>query len=1307
LVKKKISQNAVNKIYFLVLFFFFLSGLSGLIYEMLWTRMTVKIIGSAPFAVSIILTIFMGGLGFGSYLAGRIIDRITDSLALVKIYGLLELSIGAYAMVIPLLLTSFRPLQTILYNGFYGHFILYNLLTFILCSVIFCFPVICMGATLPILCRFYVTRLSHLGTHAGRLYGLNTIGAACGSLVCGFWLINLWGVSGTLVFAVLVNFMIGISCLMVSYQVKVKYRSGTQKASGSKKRPLIDEAIDDQPVNSLETKSALVIFSVSGFCAMACEVIWTRLLGLIVGPTTYSFTIVLVTFITGLALGSMIFGYFSDKVKKCMWLLLFTQITAALFVLAVSQILGSSQLFFAKLFFKFKGQFGLLSLLKAVILFMFMILPTICFGATFPLVGKIYTKSVSKVGESIGFAYMLNTVGSLLGSFCAGFLLIPLAGKELGIGIVVCLQLIVLLVITGIILKNKKESIKQFGVLAVPAMVGIILCFYYPVWNHHLLSRGKYHRFEKIRASIVSTGWLEALCHGSKILSRSEKNELVYYGDGIGGFTTVEKYFDAFGNTKYSMSNSGKVDASSHADMKTQTLLAHFPMLFHKNPKTIMVVGLASGITAGEVLCYPVEQLDVLEINDQVVAASNIFIPWNNKVLSAPKTNLIIQDARAHLQLSRQRYDVIISEPSNPWMAGLAALFTHDFFTLAKEKLNDDGVFVQWMHLYQMDLESFALVGRTFAQVFPNSLLVSPSKDGRDYLLIGFKGKDRLDLEYAKQKLTSIRKSKNMILLNPRLLYRLIVSEDLQMLFGKGNINTDNRPLLEFAAPKLMYQDDVQILKKFPSQKWQSLSPVTKKIIQQVMANVDDQIDFAAYTLSLFNPFHDMVDLSKATSSQKERFFGLMEDYCANNEVDYSIFKDKELKQRCAAIQINIIQNKIDLLPNRLASCYYLGYLYNIRGRLSEAVSYYTEALQIDPYSVVIHNNLGLSLAKQGRLDEAISHYSEALRIDPAFVYAHNNLGIALVNVGRFDEAISHYSEALRIDPAFADAHNNLGIALAKQGRLDEAISHYSKALLIRPRYTKAHNNLGNALVNVGRLDEAISHYSEALRTDLRNLKAHNNLGLVLAKQGKLDAAISHYSEALRIDPAFADAHNNLGIVLAKQGRFDKAISHFAEALRLNSGDAKAHNNLGFALAKQGRLDEAISHYFEALKIDPAFVYAHNNLGLVLTKQDKLDEAISHYSEALRIDPAFAYAHNNLGIALAKQGRLDEAISHYSKALLIRPRYTKAHNNLGNALVNVGRLDEAISHYSEALRIIPSFMEARDNLNKALTIKGK
>jgi spermidine synthase len=1125
---RETTLNSSGGVFLLILACFFLSGLCGLIYEILWIRLIVKVIGNAPFSVSIILTVFMGGLGLGSYLAGRFIDRIKSSQRLVMLYGLLELLIGIYALLIPALLNAALPLQTVLYNRLYAHFIIYNLLTFLICAVVLCLPVTCMGATLPILCRFYIARLNHLGTHAGRLYGLNTIGAAVGSMLCGFWLINYWGVPAALRSAVAVNLSIGLACLIVGYKAGAGYSETTPKTSGLVQKTDRFMVPGERLPHSFQRHATLTIFLVSGFCAMATEVIWTRLLGLIVGPTTYSFTIVLVTFITGLALGSMIFGFFADRVKDCLRLLLCTQIAAALLVLVVSQLLGNSQMLFAKLIYFFKDSFGLLNVIKGIILFAIMLLPTLCFGATFPLVGKIYTQSVTQVGRSIGFAYMINTVGCLCGSFMAGFMLIPLFGKESGLKLVVSLQLLTALFVAAGMFRSPKQFVRQFGWLAVPAMAGIVLCGSYPSWSHRQLSIGKYQDFENIKTDLLTTGWIDSLLNGPKILEKTETGDLVYYGEGIGGFTAVVKFADALGNLNYAMANSGKTDASSREDMETQTLLAHIPMLIHKNPKTVMVIGLASGITAGEVLNYPVDKLDILEINDQVVKASNIFIPWNNRVLADARSNLIIQDARAHLQLSAQSYDVIISEPSNPWMSGLAALFTRDFFDLVKNRLNPEGVFGQWIHAYQMDWDTFALVGRTFAEVFPNSLLVNmiPHTRGGDYLLLGFKGSQKQGLEHARRKLAFIRKSKNLTLEDPQLLYRMVVSEDLKALFGPGMINTDSRPRLEFAAPKLMYHGAGSIDERIRAKKWQTLSKDTLNIIEQVEGNVDRQIDYAAFSLSVYSPFPGMVDLTRANPPQKERFFELLDRYCADNELD-SIFVDDAIMQRCASIQVDVIRDKIDRLPNRSASILYLGYLYALLGRLSEAIHYFQEGLQLDPSATAARTNLGVAYAKQGRVDDAIRQFTLALQLDPEDSQAYYNLGIVMEKQDRLEDATRNFSQALQLRPDFAEAHYHMGLVRANQGSLPDAIRHFSEAVRLNPKSMRAHNDLGIALARQGRLDGAIQHFSEASAIDPEDAEVRNNLGLALLQKGRFEDAIVQFNEALRINPDFADARRN------------------------------------------------------------------------------------------------------------------------------------------------------------------------------------
>jgi spermidine synthase len=1157
--EEQLTRGPGKAVVSLVLACFFLSGLTGLIYEILWTRMIVKIIGAAPFAVSIVLTVFMGGLGLGAYLAGGIIDRHkTRPVKLVRLYGCLELVIGAYGLIIPALLAGARPLYSLLYNHLFSNFIIYNLLSFVGCAVILLVPVVCMGATLPVLCQFYVRRLSHLGSHTGRLYGLNTIGAALGALLCGFWLINFLGIWGTLIFAIVINTFIGLSCIVVSGTRRVKNMTDNQVAACPE--PPSEDFCEKEPSVQYrrDANGALVVFMISGFCAMAYEVFWTKLLGLLVGPTTYSVTIVLVTFILGLALGSMLFGWLADKTGRAIWLLLFTQVGAALFVLSISQIMGNSQLFFAKLIFDLKDRFALLAFTKAAVLFALMILPTLCLGATFPLVGKIYTNSVSRVGKSIGFAYMANTIGALLGSFSAGFILIPLFGKQNSLQLVIGLQLLTALIIGFIIPARKKQNLAGTTALAVSTLTGLILCFYFPFWDPALLSVGRYHRFEEIKDAVKDTGFKEALLHGPEIMSPFQQGEMVYYKDGMSGFTTVLRYPNPLGGYDYALTISGKTDASSFRDMTTQTLSAHFPMLFHPNPRKVMVLGLASGVTAGEVLCYPVEQLDILEINRSVMEASDFFRPWNNEVLLNPKTNLIIQDGRAHLQLTNQKYDVIISEPSNPWMSGLSALFTIDYFTLAKNHLNEDGIYVQFMHSYQMDWRTFSLIGRTFAQVFPDSILVStdPADTLLDFLFVGFKGAQKLNLEQAERNLSYAQQSENISLADPKLLYRLIVSEDLSQIFGQGPVNSDNHPLLEFAAPKLMYQDDIAILQNLDS--GARLSEKTKDIIRQFTSDVNSQIDFAAYALSVKSPFSNMVDLSKASREQKERFFKLVGSYCIRNTIDSALLNSDELTERLRRIQIDHIEKNIELMPDKSVSYLLLGDLYSEQNRFEDAEVNYQNSLRLNPDNAYAHIHLGVIFGKQGKIGQALPHFERALKNRPYEPILHRNLGLVYTGQGKFELAAMHYSKALQIKPDFIEARRELGDVLIEQRRFEQAIVEYQKILEISALDAEGYNNLGVALANQGRIYEAVTDFSEALRIDPALSSALRNIRNALSLQNSPEQAVhllEHACDVTEEQNPFLLA--DLSILYKISKRFSDADAAAEKAIGLadSSGD--------------------------------------------------------------------------------------------------------------------------------------------------------
>lgn len=874
-----------------VLVCFFLSGVTALIYEVLWTRMIVTVIGGAPFAVSAILTVTMAGLGLGSHLAGRWADRISPPSGLVRLYGLLEIAIGVSCLLLPHLLGALRPLCSVLYNSLFGHFLAYNALTFLVCAALLIVPAVCMGATLPLLSRFSVSRLSHLGGHVGGLYGLNTLGAALGALVCGFWLIELLGVRGTLALAVAANVAIGLACVAASRSLEAGRPAGPPGA-------VAEPDTVAAPLPAKAGTAALVVFAVSGFCSMAYEVIWTRLLGLIIGPTTYSLTIVLVTFITGLALGSVVFGRLADRTARPFHLLVLLQLVAGLSAIVVSHFLGNSQFFYAKLIDRLQDRFFLLHLAKAGTLFLFMLPPTICLGAAFPLAGRIVTRSLASVGSSIGRAYAINTVGAVLGAFSAGFLLIPLVGKEAALRLLTLLQAGASLA-AGLAVLPLVRGGRRLAAPAVALGAAVMAAsLFFPSWNRETLSRGRYHRTDTLGPRLQETGWVRALLKGPEILEGVRDEEVVYYGDGIGGFTTVVRQDNPFGRADYYMLNSGKADASSSQDKAPQVLLAHYPMIFHEDPRSVMVLGLASGMTAGETLHYPIDRLDVLEISREVIAGSRFFDEFNNRVRSDPRTNIIVQDGRAHLQLTDRSYDVIISEPSNPWMAGLSALFSEEFFRAAERRLEDGGIFCQWVQAYQLDWPAFAMILRTFAGVFPENVVIRGSRG--DYILMGFKGRGGLDPAVAARNLAFANRSRNLSLPGVSPLFGLVQTENASRLAGAGPTHTDDRPRLEFAAQRSMFIASDPLIARMLGERMTIGATLGREMLK-AKVDVDARIDFVEFALSLESPFRGMGEVPEASPSQRERLVRLYEAYCSSHAVDPSYLPDEETARRCRA----------------------------------------------------------------------------------------------------------------------------------------------------------------------------------------------------------------------------------------------------------------------------------------------------------------------------------------------------------------------------------------------------------------------
>jgi spermidine synthase len=937
----------------------------------------------------------------------------------------------------------------------------------------------------------------------------------------------------------------------------------------------------------------------------------------------------------GLALGNILFGWLGDRVKKPFRLLVITQACAAVLALLVSQFLGVSQFFFSKLLYILQADFGKTIFVQSIVLFLVLIGPTIFLGATFPLVNRIYARSLPDIGKSIGTAYAVNTVGAILGAFVAGFVFIPLLGKENGLRITTGLQLAVPLLAMAWLMLATGERIRAFTAALITLCLGAGLLAVFPSWNHHILSRGWYHRFETFDRYFDTTSWFDAVWNGASIFAGHVAGyDLVFYGDGIGGFTTVERWTDTIGRVNYTLSNNGKEDASSHGDRLTQALSSHIPLLFHPDPEKVMVLGLASGMTAGEVLHYPVEQLDVLEINDQVVKAAELFNPWNNHCLTDSRARIIVQDGRNHLELTSETYDVIISEPSNPWMAGMANLFTLEHFETVKRSLTEDGIFVQWIHSYAMDWSTFAMVGRTFAEVFPDGILMRTMTS--DFLLVGFSGGRNLEMGVAEKNIVYARRSGNITIRNPGVMFSLIVTEDLKRLFGDGPLHTDNRPRLEFAAPKNLGKSDPDIEKRL--QEASRLSEQTKKMVAS-NGNIDASLDILELMTADSSPPFEDIDLDRASEAQKTRYLGILMDYCSGEVVsDYEMFPDDEYKIQCAELQLGDIREYLASGNEDSHAYYRLALALKIMGDTGTAIDALQKSIALDPDDYSTRMELGYILGTEGRLDDAAAQYSEALRINPGSAEAYHNLGVTFFQSGKPSGAIYNYYQALKFDPDSAKAHNNLGIVLAAQGRTDEAINHFDSALQIDTDYVEAQVNLGYQFAKQGRFEEALTHFFEVLEVDPKNAAVETSIGTILSRQGQVSEAITHFDAALGINQNHFPAHYYLGIELLKQGRNEEAAGHLIQAAELNPENPEIFKDLGITMGMMGRFEASAEYFSKALELEPDSAETHDNLGVTLAQMGRLNEAIRHFNKAIEIDSSLEAARSHLATALKQAG---------------------------------------------------------------------
>ncbi len=677
---------------------FFLSGATGLVYELLWVRVLYQAFGSTIQSVTTVVAAYMGGLGLGAWLLGRRADRHPRPAAL---YGVLEIAIGVFGLMSPLVLA----LAHRLYIGVAGALQLGGgasvALRFGLAALVLLVPTTLMGGTLPVLTRAFMgADRDALPRSLGRLYGLNTLGAVVGTALAGFFLIEHVGIRASLWATAALNLALGAGALALA-------------------RPLPPEPAG-QPVASRDATpppravraAALVLLGVTAFAALLDEIAWTRVLVMVVGGSTYAFTLVLLVFLLGIGIGSVLVARRPTAraptaadaglaqgitgAGAALLLLLFAALPQ--YVIAVFQ----------------HPEFGATTrlLLLGLAVGAVVLIPAIGMGLTFPLLTDLAAPRDAARAADVGAAYALNTLGSIVGAVLTGFVLVVTLGSEttLRIGLVIngvaALGLAVLAA-RGVAEGSAEHRALRFRVLgaAVLASVALGVALVAPGWSSKLIDLGP---------TIYGRQPMDAEARRAFLDHRGSR-QLAYHE---GWNATVSVWESITGRT---LRVNGKVDASDGGDMTTQIMIGLAPVAARADAASALVIGYGSGATTRVLADVPgMRRVRVVELEPAVLAVSRYFVGVNDSVLARPTVAAVVDDARSALQLDHARYDVIVSEPSNPWVAGVATLYTPEFLRIARARLAEGGVFCQWIQMYQLPLPVVAGIVRNLREVFPH-----------------------------------------------------------------------------------------------------------------------------------------------------------------------------------------------------------------------------------------------------------------------------------------------------------------------------------------------------------------------------------------------------------------------------------------------------------------------------------------------------------------------------------------------------------------------------------------------------------
>ena len=1046
------------------------SGFAGLVYEVAWTRLLTVYMGHSTAAVSTVVAAFMGGLAAGAGIGGGIAARLTRRQAAYG-YAALELVVALTAIVLPTILNEVAPVLGWAYrDGASGW--LFPVTRVALCFAVLIVPAMALGATFPFGVRWFVPGSSSAGRAGGALYAANTAGAAAGGLISAFLLIPWLGVRGATLVAVLAG--------SVAIALALRVASHTLATT--------DEAVPDAPPRPLGDKPRMarrhraqradrpaadgygppwlggLVLACTGAATFLLEIAWTRVFASVIGPSTYAFAATLTGLIGGLAVGSAIGAAAAGRTRRPALPLAAALGAAALMSAWVSSIAGRDfPLWILERLARSAEPFGQLVIRESLMVAVLVAPVALCLGAAYPLALMLVASGRDDVARRLGTAYAINTLASVAGSLGAGFLAIPFLGlsNTLRLGSALCLAASVVVSLAG----RLGTAARLAG--AVPAVAAVVLVIAAPPWDRELLASGGYKYAARVPKDVNLSTALKA-------------GQLLHYREGPTGIVSVKQL-----TGDRSLAIDGKVDASTSGDMLTQKALAHLPLLLHEDPDTVCIIGLGSGVTLASALVHPVESVDVVEISPEVVEASRYFAQENRGALDDPRSRLIVGDGRAHLAWSTRQYDVIISEPSNPWMAGVAALFTREFFMAVRERLAPRGIICQWAHTYDISDADLRSIVATFRSVFPEGSMWLVG-DG-DLLLVG-------SLEPIEPRLSNIETGwrraavaedlGDVSVTEPFGLWSLYVGGPGELaVYGAAAVQqTDDRMALEFSGPSAIN------------------APVSSSNVLTIERLLDGRVAPAVIARALAGAgaaqWRDRAAMMLEAGSYRAAFDSYVK----------AVSRDPTDAGALAGLVRAAVASQ----------------------REAEAATVLSGAVEAAPRATAPRIAFSKFLAATGSFDEALKLAREAVAIEPADPAAFDQLASVFADAGDAN-GLDSVVEQLRLRfPQRATTRYYAAALQFLRGRLPEALAAILQSIDLDPVRAASHNLRGAIHANLGQRPEARQAFQAALRLDAQDATAYNNLALLELSSGNTAVAADLFAEALTLDPASTAARQGL-----------------------------------------------------------------------------------------------------------------------------------------------------------------------------------